>query len=359
MNNTTTYNNYSRYASPPPQVAPKKSLLSSTPWSLIAMRWWSIVTILLTLVLVCALIYIAIRPTPIKYLIQKMRPCAEYSPAKTARVTAKYTLYTAPDSEHKRLIVVIMGGSGMFSNLKAIYGVTNWLFDRCGHEYDIVTFQYPTRFKNTIHDTMMSINQSLMDFIHYDVVDVVGVSFGVLLAGAFYQKESSLKKSQEMRVPQIGIRFRSMVALCGLFDLQFSSQLVETLVNHYIMKYVPAKQHYTCYGIDIPKLVISARSDFLVAQTIRYCQSETNLDYKIFDANYLPHAFCQFINMPEAEEALEETVKFLHRLDGKTEDESPPPPSSSEPQPEVITPAQKMRRSLTATVSDSLYGQKL
>lgn len=305
-----------------------KTIFKSLPWYLLMSRWWTIVTVLLAIAIVVLLIYVAIKPTPIKYLIRKMRPCAEYQANRAAKITKNYTFYSKVNSTHQRLIVVIMGGSGMFSNLKAIYGITNWLFDRCGDDYDIVTFQYPTRFKNTIHDAMLSINESLLDFIHYPVVDVVGVSFGVLLAGAFYQKESSQKKANEMKIPQIGIRFRSMVALCGLFDLRFSSSLVETLVKHYIMKHVPAKNNYTCYGIDIPKLVISARSDFLIAQTIRYCQSEANLDYKIFDSNFLPHAFCQFVNMSEAEEALELTVQFLYRLDGR---ESPAPTTPAIP----------------------------
>lgn len=305
----------------------------TAPWRLIVSQLWTLVTILLAIAIVCAIIYIAIKPSPVKYLIRKMRPCAEYTADKTvATITPKHTFYTQPNSTHQKLIVVIMGGSGMFSNLKAIYGLTNWLFARLGNTYDLVTFQYPTRFEHTIHDAMLSINKSLMDFIHYPVVDVVAVSFGVLLAGAFYQKEASLIKSKEMQVPQIGIRFRSMVALCGLFDLRFSSSLIETLVKHYIMKHVPGKYLYSCYGIDIPKLVVSARSDFLVAQTIRFCQSETNLDYKIFESNYLPHAFCQFINMPEAEETLETTAKFLENLDAKqTATTTTAPPTTTTP----------------------------
>lgn len=290
----------------------KNKYAADVEW--VTSRWWFVFTTLLAIMFVVATIYIAIKPTPIKYIIKKMRPSAQYDPSLIAKVTDKYTLYASPDSKHTNLIVVIMGGSGLFSNLHAIYGITNWLYDRVGATYDIVTFKYPTRFEYTIHDTMLSINESLKNFIQYKTVDVIGVSFGVLLAGAFYNKETSLKQSNEMKVPQIGLHFRSLIALSGLFDLNFTSTMVETLVKHYIMKNVPAKQNYTCYDIQIPALVICARSDFLIAQSLRFCKKNTEIQYKIYDVDHLPHAFCQFINLPESQESLEIVVDFLAQL---------------------------------------------
>lgn len=299
----------------PPSMPPSKTFDYSSI-TRIASQWWFIFTTLVAIILVLAIIYIAIKPTPIKYMIKKMRPCAEYTANENAKITRQYTLYEHPDSKHTHLIVVIMGGSGMFSNLQAIYGITNWLYTRIGETHDIVTFKYPTRFKHTIHDTMLSINESLKNFVHYPTVDVVAISFGVLLAGAFYNKETSLQSANEMQLPQIGLRFRSLVALSGLFDLKFTSSMVETAVRHYIMKHVPAKQHYTCYNVKIPMLVICARSDFLIAQSVRFCKSAApNVQYKIFDVNHLPHAFCQFINLPETQESLDLVIKFIKKLD--------------------------------------------
>lgn len=279
---------------------------------------YTIFTVLLTLVTIYLLVVVVLRPSPVKLLIRQLHPNAEYKPnAKTSMVTEKYTLYSRPTSKHDKLIVVFMGGCGLFSHLHSIYGITNWLDDYLGEHYDVVTFSYPTRFKHTIHDSMLSINRSLMDFINYETVHVVGVSFGVLLAGAFYQKETSLEKSTAMNIPQIGLKFKSFIALSGLFELTFNARLITNIVDYYIMRNVPAKIHYTCYSMLIPKLVISSYSDFLVAQTVKFCSIEQqSTECKVYDTATLPHAFTQFTNLPEAVDSLKRIAAFIHKVDG-------------------------------------------
>lgn len=276
---------------------------------------FAIVITVVTLVIMAALIF---RPTPIKYLINRLHTSVSYDPAKTAKITSKYTLYTRPTSKHDKLIVVFIGGCGLFSQLNSIYGITNWLDNRLGneHEYDVVTFNYPTRFQHTVLDSMLSINKSLLDFVHYPNVHVIGVSFGALLAGAFYHKESSLEISKNMRVPQIGLKFKSFTALSGLFEVNFNAKFLTTLVDYYIMKNVPSKENYTCYNMKLPKFAVSAVSDFLVAQTVKFCSTEReHTQCKVYDSTSLPHAFPQFLNLTESMETLEMVAVFILKID--------------------------------------------
>lgn len=285
-------------------------------------------TALITVFVIVALVVFVCRPTPIKYAIRQLHHSPDYEAnPTTAQVTQKYTLYTHPNSKHDKLIVVFMGGCGLFSRLKSIYGITNYLDEKLGGDgtgnYDVVTFCYPTRFQHTVLQSMLSINESLQDFVGYSSIHAIGVSFGALLAGAFYQKEAQKHVSDSMQIPQIGMHFKSFVGLSGLYELNFNVRLVTALADYYIMRNVPAKRSYSCYNMKIPKMVVSCISDFLIAQTVKFCQTEqASTQCKIYRTSNLPHAFMQFLNIPETIETLDEVANFILKLDGIT---VPPP----------------------------------
>lgn len=275
-----------------------------------------IFSILVSILILSVLVLIVLFPEPIKPLISALVPNIEYQQNDNAKLIGKTTLYSNPTSNHDKLIVVFIGGCGLFSNRNNFYGMTNVMNELMGSNYDILLFEYPVRFKNTILETMLAINKILVDYIHYTTIHAVGVSFGSLLAGAFCQKEAFISKALAMKVPQIGMRFASLSAVSGVLDCSFSAQLMTSLFNFYIMRNTPGILNYTCYGLQIPRLVISATTDFLVAQTTRFIQNEVG-QYKIYNSKNLPHAFIQYINLEEAIDAIGRIRDFILNIDSR------------------------------------------
>lgn len=283
------------------------------------MSWTTTTTIIstiLSLVALGLLIWLVIVPTPLKIVVDAICPSVKYAPNSNALVNANYTFYSNHGSKHDKLVIVFLGGSLLFSNILTIYGITNLLNEKFGNSYDIVTFSYPTRFKYTVRDALLSINKSLADFINYDTIHAVGISVGALLAGAFYQKEKFKVNSDAMQVPQIGIQFKTFSALSGVFETKFNASILTALFKFYIMRNTPSLLKYTCYGMNIPKLIICAKSDFLLAQTVKFIRHEP-CEYHIYESplSLLPHAFSQFINLPEARDSIDRIVTFINKND--------------------------------------------
>lgn len=270
----------------------------------------TIFTILISVLVIILLAWVVFYPEPIKYVLTALYPGQDYAPNENAKRIANTTLYSSPNSSHDKLVVVFIGGSGLYSRMDNFYGFSNKLNEMLGDEYDILLFEYPVRFKNTILDSMIAINKVLVDYIHYKTVHAIGISFGALLAGAFYQKEATLTKSIAMKVPQIGIKFTTLSVLSGVFECKFNADLMTKLFNFYIMRGTPSTINYTCYGIPIPKLAISANTDFLVAQTVKFIQHE-QCESKIYKSQSLPHAFCQHINLDEAIDSIKLVSNFI------------------------------------------------
>lgn len=277
---------------------------------------WSIFTLILSIVLFCLIVYIIIIPFPLKYIIRRINPKSNYPPNSNATITANYTLYSNEGSTHNRLIVVFIGGALLTCEVANSYGLCNYLNEKLGKDYDILLFNYPVRFKNTLHETMLAINAKLTNFVHYDDVHAIGISFGALLAGAFYNKEYSKMASRKMAIPQIGMLFRSLTAFSGLFETKFNASILTTLFKFYIMRKTKSILDYTCYGLPVPKLIINSKSDFLLAQTMKMAESE-QCEVHIYESTILPHPFVQFINLAEATDALDRFVKFIRRIDDK------------------------------------------
>jgi alpha-beta hydrolase superfamily lysophospholipase len=207
-------------------------------------------------------------------------------------------------------VVIFIGGAGIYSSIGNVYGLANELNVQLGEEYDIIAFNYPTRYKYTVREMLLSINEKLKYVIHYENIHVIGISFGALLAGAFYHKEQDINASKQMEVPQIGMKFKTFTILSGLIETKFNSKLLEKIFALWILRGTPGLIHYTCYKMKIPKFVVSARSDFLVAQSTKFIQEE-HCEFKIYESTILPHAFPQIINLPEAQDAIKRIVKFI------------------------------------------------
>lgn len=275
----------------------------------------TIFSILISILVIGLIIWLVVYPEPLKKVLSSLYPSPVYDPNKNARkVSSNVTFYTSPISKGDKLIVIFIGGGGMFSKIENFYGLANQLNEYIGPDYDIVLFSYPVRFKNNIHDAMVSINKTLMQYIHYTTVHAVGISFGALLAGAFYQKETTAVKAKAMNLQQIGMRFSSLSILSGMIECKFNADILTKLFIYYIMDKTPGIIYYTCYGVSIPKLIISASSDFLVAQTAKFIQTEP-CEYKIFQSTTLPHSFAQFINLEEGREAIKMVSDFIKKTD--------------------------------------------
>jgi len=271
---------------------------------------WNIFSIVLTIILVIALIWFIINPIPVKYVFSYFAPKTIFQPNGNHTATKDYTLYTNTNSKHDKLVVIIPGGAGLLNGIDNLYGFMNMLNENLGDGFDILTFSYPVRFKHTIHDSMLMMNRVLEQFLHYDQVHAIGISFGALLIGAFYNKEENTQASQQMNLPKIGMRFKSFVGVCGMYEPFFNIDLISWLFKVYIMRNTLGLKRYTCYGMSIPRLIISADSDFLVAQSSKFIKTEP-CESKIYTSHTLPHAFPQYINLSEAKESIVNISKFI------------------------------------------------
>lgn len=277
-------------------------------------------------------------------MFRRLQPAADYAPHEAAQVTPKYTLYrqrrkrqhyraaaAAADDDTqyiltKNLIVCFVGGAMMTSSRKCVYGALNYLYEhltlqqqpkhgrRSKNNYDILVFKYPVRFESTLHQSMLSINETLSQFTHYERVHAIGFSVGAMLAGAFHQKESNKTIAETMKIPQIGMTFTTFVGICGLYETTFAAEILTKLFKFYILSKTPSAHNYTCYGMNIPRLIISSTSDFLFPQSSKFIQ-EQPVAYKIYQSQTLPHSFPQYINLPEARDALNRIIAFIRQND--------------------------------------------
>lgn len=214
-------------------------------------------------------------------------------------------------SGNSKLLVWFIGGSFIFSQRDQVYGFLNKLFDKIGHEFDILTFQYPVRFKYTLQQSMLAINDILKDYIlQYDEHYAGSMSAGTLLLGAFCQKEKSVKVAKDIGVPQIGLQFKKLISICGLFEPEFNSSLLNGIFNFYIARGTPGIKYYSFYNLSPDKLVIGSVSDFLYQQTLKFISTE-KCTFRIFTNPQLGHVFCKLLNYAESLDTIDMISKFL------------------------------------------------
>lgn len=349
-------------------------------------NWSTFFSFCLTVILIFLIIWLALRPTPIKHFLGSLEKQIKHNPdPQSTQVTDRYTIYRPSqvnDQRHKRsipvtnsrpitttateqppnnrpLIVVFIGGALVTCEPRNIYGFCNDLFRELDGQFEIVVFRYPVRFRYSLHEIMSHINDTLRNFVHYNHVHAIGISIGALLAGAFHNKEVDRKVADEMKLPQIGMRFESFIGVCGVYECRFDASLINRLFRFYILRNTPGMEHYTCFRMTtIPVLIISSTSDFLLEQTRRFIAAagvyqrqnyqgtvaktpppvlpdsngnydggdETNttsqyqpqLYYHIFVSPNLPHNFIHFPNLPATKTTLQKVKSFLTQQVQKT-----------------------------------------
>lgn len=269
----------------------------------------TVVQIIIILFLLIVIITFVYYPLPVKYGIDKFVFSPVYDANSNANIFEDYTLYDKKTNNTK-LLIYFHGGAFLFSNQKSAYGLLNELDDSLT-SFDILTFSYPVRFKYTLQDSLLSINKIIQKVqMKYTEFYAVGMSAGVLLMGAFQRKEKNIEISKKIEVPIIGVQFKAMVGICGVYDTRIDNQFLQTAFNFYIMRNTPSPKEYTCYNLKTPILVISSISDYLYNQSYRYIQQEPNVTKYIFNT-YTPHQFSLLINLPEATKTVKKISEFL------------------------------------------------
>lgn len=221
---------------------------------------------------------------------------------------------TSSVPKKKALICVFIGGAFMFCHRKQVYGMINECFKRMP-DFDIAILNYPTRFKYTLTQTLLSINKSIEKLtkdVKYSKILGLGNSAGVLLMGAFQHKELNKTISEKIKVPQINVQFDAMVSVCGLLSPNFDNPLVRRLFSFYMTRGTEHSELYTFFGLNsIPKLLISSEDDFLVYQTRRYVELEP-CEYYIAKKG-LHHNFLAWTNLEESQKMFNLIAAFFKK----------------------------------------------
>lgn len=275
----------------------------------------SIVRTVVSLIIVILVLVILWTPYPLKSLILKIIPNANYKLSEHAREVGSITLYSPSNKDggkaNKRLFVWFTGGAFISGTRTGCYGILNRLYDQIGDTFDIIAFDYPTRFQATLKQTLEEITKTLQPYIGlYDEYFCGGMSAGVYLMGSFVNKEMNPVAASEMGVRKIGMQIAGMICVNGVFEGHFNSDIIDWLFNFYIARGTPGKRYYTCYGIQTPKLVIGCRRDFLFPQTYKFITLEPTESH-IYPEDTLTHVFPLFINLPQARDSIDRMEKWL------------------------------------------------
>lgn len=265
-------------------------------------------------------------PIFVKPLVRKLFKAPTYKLGPGGIINGNVVTYTRDGN--RKAIIVFIGGAFLFNNLDTHYGFTNELFAQIRNDYDVIVVRYPVRYNtnfgnlikfrltNTMRDMMLSINESLTPFaMKYDVFHAISFSAGALLSGTFAHKEQDPKYANSIKVPAIGVRFKTMSIYCGLYETVFSSDALTKLFTFYVGRNTPSEKNYSCYNLDIPKYVVSTTNDILYTQTAKYMKLEPKVTYRIFNKKKLAHVFPQIIDMEETKLILEETIRFIKHHD--------------------------------------------
>nr|WOJ45412.1 GrBNV gp19-like protein [Apis mellifera nudivirus] len=275
------------------------------------MKYTTVFIFLFTLVVLGLLIYIVLRPAPLKPLIRLALASPTYELNRTHVISSDNTHILYGSSQTERLAILLIGGAFLFNDFTSHFGMSNTLADLLiGQKINLLMLRYPVRFTNTVYDAMISINNSLrVHATRYKQCYMIGFSAGALLAGVFIRKEQSRALANLIKVPQIGISARAFVGICGLYDVNFDNDIISKLFGFYIMKNTPEYKRYHCRDLTIPTFLISSTNDILIGQTRQFVETQ-QCTYKLFNEK-LPHAFIQYINLPQSQEALKLISEFV------------------------------------------------
>lgn len=286
---------------------PKRN--SNISWKTLTRTLLSILLILLLVLLVA----FAVWPVPVKPILKRIFPTPDFTPSSAVTDTTKYSAFYGNTSTRKpNLLIVAVGGSFLLSNLSTHFGFVNELYNRVSSTFDVLLVGYPTRFRNTLRDMMLSINGSVSKHTQegkYASYHAVGFSAGALLLGTFERKERDAKFANDIDVPRIGTTISSFVSICGLLEPKFNVTLYDALYSFYIARGTPAWNLYTCYGMQIPRLIVTANGDLLFDQSLNFLSTQAAKE--LVFRQKLPHTFAQNIKLSQSLQVIDTVAKFL------------------------------------------------
>lgn len=286
--------------------------------------FWTLFKILFSLTIVIVIIIFIAYPAPVKNMIGKMHIAPTYNLNKAYAKEFNgegYTLYSSSFSTPSaspvpapNLLIWFHGGAFLYSDRKSAYGFLNNLYAALKPDCDILVFDYPVRFSHTVRDSMLKCNEIIKKFLFkYTTFFCGGMSAGSLLMGTFLRKEIVPNLATKIKVPPIGITFKAMISLCGVYSVNFNnSKLLNTAFDYYIMSGTAHPELYSCYGINVKKLIVGAVSEYLYQQTYEYVNTEP-CEKLIYQNKNLTHSFPLLLNTPESKDCIDKISKFLKK----------------------------------------------
>lgn len=225
------------------------------------------------------------------------------------------TLYRGSRSRGTDLVMWFVGGGFLRTDRRSSFGTINEL-TAILVEYDIVTFDYPVRFRYTVADALRR-SYGVLNAVQryngkpYRRVHAVGMSAGVMLIGAFVQNETYDEANRQLAVPRSGVLFRSVVSVCGLLSQSFADRYIDAVFAYYIMRGTPGKRYYGCRNLPkMPKLIVTTAGDFLAFQSREFVDSETG-EFHVYPSVGLRHSFALSPRIPETRDLIERVVRFV------------------------------------------------
>lgn len=228
------------------------------------------------------------------------------------------TLYLGTDATKvSGLIVWFNGGAFLSTDRRSSFGILNELNKSLPY-YDIVTFDYPTRFRYTLRDSLKRVYEILRLLFqrkNYQIMYAMGLSAGALLAGAYQNNETNPKANADIGVSKNGKPFDGIISLCGLLMPSFNDPYIDYAFKFYVMRGTSGSKYYTCLGItDTPKLLISSTVDYLRTQTLRFIESEPCSNH-IYKSQTLPHSFPLMPHLNETRDLIDRVIKFINDVE--------------------------------------------
>lgn len=295
------------------------------------------VQIILVLCVLIVLIYTIVVPNPVKYmlLLSNEHPTV-YTASNNARHfniddTIPLVLHDVPATDVKlynatlylgsessagsNLLVWFNGGGFLHTDRRSSFGVLNEL-SKSLKDFDLVTFEYPVRFRYTLSkslDTVHRLLKTLRSYKPYPNLYAIGTSAGVLLSGAFQHNEIDDNAHEKIGIIRSGTPFRCIISLCGLLMPELEDYYLNAAFKFYILRGTHGSQYYTCLGLPkTPKFLISSTGDYLLRQTMRFLELEPQTMHIVFKNKQLRHSFALMPHFDETQKTIASVVRFLY-----------------------------------------------
>ncbi|UDM55342.1 gp19-like protein [Phenacoccus solenopsis nudivirus] len=285
--------------------------------------------IVLDVLLIFFILYLIVRPIPLKYLLisctnlPKSEPKIDEAVGKIEHFYVdkfKATLYSNASGKNNKLLVFVQGGAFLTCDIETTYALMNEFAERLS-EFDVVTFDYGVRFSYTIQNMVQhvyKIIQKCREFRNYTILHGIGMSAGSLIIGAMQTCEyKNLNDLMRLKDPsdKNNYKFETFTSLCGLLNTTFRNSYLDFLFRNYLLRKTPASVYYTCYDLpELKKFIISSQSEYLKHQSIEFVAKE-KCQYEIYSADFnLTHTFPLFTNINKTQECIENVVKFIRSV---------------------------------------------